>query len=141
MKLYDQIVQNNFKIHIFAGDWLDIPRGSLSCPPGLEYLASVDQLLFNQKVEFFAGFEKNIKFDIKNASGEIVRDFFISFLLFCFSICIIFQSINSFFSIDKSCIIFDLKNLEFRLQNRCIGLPKVMIVSHVAVAVRIDHSI
>lgn len=53
---------------------MDIPTGTLNCPPGLEYLASIDQLLFNQKVEFFAGFEKNVKFDIKNVSGEIVRD-------------------------------------------------------------------
>lgn len=51
---------------------MNIPTGALNCPPGLEYLASIDQLLLNQKVEFFAGFEKNVKFDIKNASDQIV---------------------------------------------------------------------
>lgn len=58
------------------------PSGSLTCPPGLEYLNDVDQLLFNQKVEYFAGFEKNVKFDIKNASGQIVRISFDNFFYF-----------------------------------------------------------
>lgn len=71
----------SYEVYFFfvAGDWMGSPSGSLNCPPGLEYLASIDQLLFNQKVEYFAGFEKNVKFDIKNASGQIVRIFFVKF--------------------------------------------------------------
>ncbi|XP_055304795.1 phospholipid scramblase 1-like isoform X2 [Sitodiplosis mosellana] len=68
----DPIVSQPQQSDVNPSDWLDIPSEPLNCPPGLEYLASVDQLLFNQKVEFFAGFEKNVKFDIKNASGQIV---------------------------------------------------------------------
>lgn len=48
-----------------------------NCPPGLEYLTSIDQLLVKQKVELleaFTGFETNNKFTIKNSLGQKVRD-------------------------------------------------------------------
>lgn len=46
-----------------------------NCPPGLEYLTTIDQLLVKQKVELleaFTGFETNNKFTIKNSLGQKV---------------------------------------------------------------------
>lgn len=46
-----------------------------NCPPGLEYLATVDQLLVQQKVELIeaiTGFETNNKFNVKNSMGQKV---------------------------------------------------------------------
>ncbi|MBN3326794.1 PLS1 scramblase, partial [Atractosteus spatula] len=45
------------------------------CPPGLEYLAQIDQLLIHQKlevVEVLLGWESNNKYDIKNSLGQQV---------------------------------------------------------------------
>ena len=36
-------------------DWVDRPEGIPGCPPGLEYLLHVDQLLVKQQVEIFEG--------------------------------------------------------------------------------------
>ncbi|XP_055294923.1 phospholipid scramblase 2-like [Sitodiplosis mosellana] len=47
----------------------------INCPPGLEYLATVDQLLVQQKVELveaITGFETNNKFNVKNTLGQKV---------------------------------------------------------------------
>lgn len=47
----------------------------LDCPPGLEYLAAIDQLLIHQKVELlevFTGFETNNKYSIMNNLGQKV---------------------------------------------------------------------
>lgn len=44
-----------------------------NCPPGLEYLTMVDQLLVQQKVELIeaiTGFETNNKFNVKNTMGQ-----------------------------------------------------------------------
>lgn len=56
--------------------WMNIPLGIPNCPPGLEYLTTIDQLLVKQKVELleaFTGFETNNKFTIKNSLGQKVR--------------------------------------------------------------------
>lgn len=53
--------------------WMNIPLGIPNCPPGLEYLITIDQLLVKQKVELleaFTGFETNNKFTIKNSLGQ-----------------------------------------------------------------------
>lgn len=45
------------------------------CPPGLEYLSTIDQLLVQQKVELIeviTGFETNNKFNVKNTLGQKV---------------------------------------------------------------------
>lgn len=50
-------------------------RMNSSCPPGLEYLKTVDQLLVQQKVELIeaiTGFETNNKFNVKNTLGQKV---------------------------------------------------------------------
>ncbi|XP_039278116.1 phospholipid scramblase 2 isoform X2 [Nilaparvata lugens] len=56
--------------------WMNIPIGvPANCPPGLEYLASIDQLLVNQQVEMvevLIGFETANKYLIKNSVGQQV---------------------------------------------------------------------
>ncbi|XP_036377524.1 phospholipid scramblase 1 isoform X1 [Megalops cyprinoides] len=45
------------------------------CPPGLEYLTQVDQLLIKQKVELIealVGFESNNKYEVRNSMGQNV---------------------------------------------------------------------
>lgn len=47
----------------------------VNCPPGLEYLTQVDQLIVKQKVELmeaFTGFETKNKYEIKNTMGQDV---------------------------------------------------------------------
>lgn len=54
---------------------MSIPQGIPHCPPGLEYLTTIDQLLVKQKVELleaFTGFETNNKYTIKNSLGQKV---------------------------------------------------------------------
>lgn len=48
------------------------------CPPGLEYLTQIDQLLVKQKVELleaFTGYETNNQYTIKNSLGQNVIEF------------------------------------------------------------------
>ncbi|CAG2164454.1 unnamed protein product [Oppiella nova] len=55
--------------------WMNVPIGIPNCPPGLEYLTQVDQLLVHQKVELleaFVGFESANKYSIKNSLGQKV---------------------------------------------------------------------
>ncbi|KAL1399911.1 hypothetical protein pipiens_007860 [Culex pipiens pipiens] len=57
------------------GGWMTIPQGIPNCPPGLEYLTSIDQLLVHQKVELleaFTGFETANKYTVKNTLGQKV---------------------------------------------------------------------
>ncbi|XP_076363257.1 phospholipid scramblase 1-like [Tachypleus tridentatus] len=53
--------------------WMPIPSGPPNCPPGLEYLTMIDQLLVHQKVELleaFTGFETANKYEVKNNMGQ-----------------------------------------------------------------------
>ncbi|KAG8197643.1 hypothetical protein JTE90_001573 [Oedothorax gibbosus] len=55
------------------GNWMPIPTGIPVCPPGLEYLTMIDQLLVHQKVELleaFLSFETKNKYTIKNSVGQ-----------------------------------------------------------------------
>ncbi|XP_067949127.1 phospholipid scramblase 1-like isoform X2 [Watersipora subatra] len=55
--------------------WMSAPQAPPNCPPGLEYLALVDQLLVHQKTELleaFIGYETNNKYEIKNSLGQRV---------------------------------------------------------------------
>ncbi|KAJ8278033.1 hypothetical protein GJAV_G00083050 [Gymnothorax javanicus] len=57
-------------------DMYSVPDQSIpACPPGLEYLTQVDQLLIKQKVELieaFVGFESNNKYEVLNTLGQNV---------------------------------------------------------------------
>ncbi|XP_040090295.1 phospholipid scramblase 2 [Oryx dammah] len=53
--------------------WMPAPLRPLNCPPGLEYLTQIDQLLIHQQVELLEvliGFETNNKYEIKNSLGQ-----------------------------------------------------------------------
>ncbi|KAJ1532389.1 hypothetical protein ONE63_000989 [Megalurothrips usitatus] len=55
--------------------WMNLPQGVPMCPPGLEYLTLIDQLLVHQKVEILealTGFETKNKFTVKNSMGQKV---------------------------------------------------------------------
>ncbi|KAH9509016.1 Phospholipid scramblase 1 [Bulinus truncatus] len=55
--------------------WSPTPQAPTNCPPGLEYLTQVDQLLVKQKIEAleaFTGFETNNKYEIKNSMNQRV---------------------------------------------------------------------
>ncbi|KAF7268458.1 hypothetical protein GWI33_018349 [Rhynchophorus ferrugineus] len=57
------------------GGWMSMPQGIPNCPPGLEYLTMIDQLLVHQKVEVMealTGFETKNKFTVKNSLGQKV---------------------------------------------------------------------
>jgi len=53
--------------------WMDRPSGPAGCPPGLEYLTQVDQLLVRQEVELLevmTGYETNNRYAILNSMGQ-----------------------------------------------------------------------
>lgn len=57
------------------GQWMQAPPAPVNCPPGLEYLTQIDQLLVKQQVELleaFTGFETNNKYKILNSMGQQV---------------------------------------------------------------------
>eukprot|EP00794_Sanderia_malayensis_P002857 gene2857-3303_t len=57
------------------GQWMPIPQAPPGCPPGLEYLCQIDQLLVKQQVELleaFTGFETNNKYKVQNSMGQQV---------------------------------------------------------------------
>ncbi|XP_050075143.1 phospholipid scramblase 2-like isoform X1 [Anopheles maculipalpis] len=58
-----------------VASWMPMPQGIPNCPPGLEYLTAVDQLLVHQQVELleaFTGFEMANKYTVKNTFGQNV---------------------------------------------------------------------
>ncbi|BFZ00262.1 hypothetical protein BsWGS_03302 [Bradybaena similaris] len=59
-----------------AAGWAPAPQTPpANCPPGLEYLTQVDQLLVKQKIEAleaFTGFETNNKYEVKNTMNQRV---------------------------------------------------------------------
>ncbi|XP_010361690.1 phospholipid scramblase 1 isoform X1 [Rhinopithecus roxellana] len=55
--------------------WMPAPPPPLNCPPGLEYLSQIDQVLIHQQIELLevlTGFETNNKYEIKNSFGQRV---------------------------------------------------------------------
>ncbi|XP_073530757.1 phospholipid scramblase 2-like isoform X1 [Phyllobates terribilis] len=58
------------------GAWMPPPPAAdPNCPPGLEYLCQIDQLLVHQQVELLEaliGYESNNKYEIKNSLGQRV---------------------------------------------------------------------
>jgi len=61
------------KTPVVTGQWMPQPSSIPNCPPGLEYLTQLDQLLVHQQVELFeaiTGIETKNKFVIKNSVGQ-----------------------------------------------------------------------
>ncbi|XP_070802541.1 phospholipid scramblase 1-like [Pituophis catenifer annectens] len=55
--------------------WMPEPAPLPNCPPGLEYLSQIDQILIHQQIELLeiiTGFETANKYEIKNAMGQRV---------------------------------------------------------------------
>ncbi|CAK8673461.1 unnamed protein product [Clavelina lepadiformis] len=53
--------------------WMPMPQNIPGCPPGLEYLTQIDQLLVHQQVELFEAFtniETKNRYAIKNSVGQ-----------------------------------------------------------------------
>jgi hypothetical protein len=53
--------------------WMAAPQVPVGCPPGLEYLTMIDQVLAHQVVELlqaFTGWETQNKYAIKNSMGQ-----------------------------------------------------------------------
>ncbi|KAI8495013.1 Phospholipid scramblase 3 [Branchiostoma belcheri] len=64
-------------LHYRSGQstWMPVPQAPPGCPPGLEYMTQIDQLLVKQQVELleaFTGFETNNKYKIMNSQGQKV---------------------------------------------------------------------
>lgn len=58
---------------VAPGQWMERPEGCESCPPGLEYLSLIDQVLVQQQVELleaFTQFETQNKYKIVNIMGQ-----------------------------------------------------------------------
>ncbi|NP_001090508.1 phospholipid scramblase 2 S homeolog [Xenopus laevis] len=58
-----------------AAAWMPTPAPIPNCPPGLEYLSQIDQILVHQQVELLealTGYETNNKYEIKNSLGQRV---------------------------------------------------------------------
>ncbi|GAB0100824.1 hypothetical protein DMENIID0001_169180 [Sergentomyia squamirostris] len=64
--------RSNFPLGV--DEWRNLPPPRApNCPPGLEYLTQIDQLLVHQKVELleaFTGYESNNRYWIKNSMGQ-----------------------------------------------------------------------
>ncbi|XP_077204866.1 phospholipid scramblase 1-like isoform X2 [Paroedura picta] len=55
--------------------WMPAPLPVMNCPPGLEYLTQIDQILIHQQIELLeviTGFETANKYEIKNVMGQRV---------------------------------------------------------------------
>ncbi|XP_053167604.1 phospholipid scramblase 1-like isoform X2 [Hemicordylus capensis] len=53
--------------------WMPAPAVPLNCPPGLEYLSQIDQILVHQQIELLeviTGIETCNKYELKNALGQ-----------------------------------------------------------------------
>ncbi|KAL0851245.1 hypothetical protein ABMA28_007086 [Loxostege sticticalis] len=75
MAQFMHLLFSTFITTFYVCGWMSIPQGVSNCPPGLEYLSLINQLLVHQKVELleaFVGFETNNKYTIKNSVGQKV---------------------------------------------------------------------
>ena len=46
-------------ISMFPGQWMNKPESHAGCPPGLEYLTHIDQLVVKQQIELLEGTDNN----------------------------------------------------------------------------------
>ncbi|XP_067118476.1 phospholipid scramblase 1-like [Centruroides vittatus] len=71
----DDDVSNEEIVKGVVGEWMPAPTSPIDCPPGLEYLCTLDKLFVEQEVqllEALTGFETANKYSIKNELGQIV---------------------------------------------------------------------
>nr|XP_044992439.1 phospholipid scramblase 1 isoform X2 [Jaculus jaculus]XP_044992440.1 phospholipid scramblase 1 isoform X2 [Jaculus jaculus] len=64
---------NTQTVGLSSTPWMPAPPPLPNCPPGLEYLTQIDQVLVDQQVELLevlTGFETNNKYEIKNSLGQ-----------------------------------------------------------------------
>ncbi|XP_070561411.1 phospholipid scramblase 2-like [Ptychodera flava] len=56
-----------------AAQWMPMPQVPAGCPPGLEYLTQIDQILVHQQMELFEVFtswETQNRYQVKNSMGQ-----------------------------------------------------------------------
>ncbi|XP_056419126.1 phospholipid scramblase 1-like [Hyla sarda] len=59
----------------FHSAWMPAPAELPNCPPGVEYLSQIDQLIIHQQTELLevlTGYERSNKYEIKNSMGQKV---------------------------------------------------------------------
>jgi len=57
-----------------GSDWMQRPQGMPGCPPGLEYLTQIDQLMVRQKkdcMEIWTGWEERNRYEIRNSLNQM----------------------------------------------------------------------
>ncbi|XP_063725716.1 phospholipid scramblase 1-like [Symsagittifera roscoffensis] len=57
----------------YNSEWMSKPQGIPGCPPGLEYLTQIDQVLIRQKkdcMEIFTGWEERNRYEIYNSLNQ-----------------------------------------------------------------------
>lgn len=75
----------HFDIAMLIVVWMEAPKSVANCPPGLEYLSLLDQLLIEQKVDLanlLLELHSNYEFYIRNAMGQHVNNFFFHLVTF-----------------------------------------------------------
>ncbi|ELT89117.1 hypothetical protein CAPTEDRAFT_223171 [Capitella teleta] len=69
------VSQGGMSTQIATGSWMQRPSVAAGCPPGLEYLTLIDQLLVKQQIELaevLLGWECNNRYAITNSVGQQV---------------------------------------------------------------------
>ncbi|XP_067118478.1 phospholipid scramblase 1-like [Centruroides vittatus] len=58
-----------------AVQWMPLPSTTMQCPPGLQYLISLDELILDRQEEvldIMSGLEGNYRYIVKNRFGELI---------------------------------------------------------------------
>jgi hypothetical protein len=55
-------------------EWMNPPQLAVNCPPGLEYLTQINQLLVHQKVELLEGILFNVDFQFLTPIFSVHRN-------------------------------------------------------------------
>ncbi|OWF44076.1 phospholipid scramblase 1-like [Mizuhopecten yessoensis] len=69
------VLPNNIPSQSLLTQWMNRPKPIVGCPPGLEYLTNMDQLIIKQQLEtleVFTGWETANKYKLLNSQGQQV---------------------------------------------------------------------